>query len=139
MRWSITAWLALLALVVPPSFAGETPTVTQLLSTRTTIIGQPIRLPQGDVQVTVSRIVVPAGGILEVHKHPWSRYAYVLEGTLSITLATGQVLDYKAGDFIIGAQNIWHFSSAGNDPVVLLVIDQAQAGHANVVHMEARH
>jgi len=41
-----------------PAAAGETVEVTPLLTTRQTASGQPILLPQRDVQVVVSRFVI---------------------------------------------------------------------------------
>ncbi len=123
-----------------PSFAGEPVTVAQLLSTQTTPSGQPIVLPQHDVQLVVSRFVIAPGATLPTHLHPWQRYGYLLAGHLRVTLTeTGQVFDYKPGDFIVEVSNTWHFGTAvGDEPAVLLVIDQAEAGHSNTVLQEAR-
>jgi len=123
-----------------PAFAGEPVTVTQLLSTHTTASGQPIVLPQHDVQLVVSRFVVAPGATLPTHLHPWQRYGYLLAGHLRVTLAeTGQVLDYEPGDFIVEVTNTWHSGTAvGDEPAVLLVIDQVEAGHSNTLLQDAR-
>jgi quercetin dioxygenase-like cupin family protein len=126
---------SILALSALPSLAAEPVTVTQLLSTRTTPAGQPIVLPQRDVQLIVSRYVIAPGATLPTHMHPWERYGYVLSGHLQVKLTdTGQVLDYKQGDFIVEVSNTWHYGTVvGTEPVVLLVIDQVEAGHGNTV------
>ena len=122
-------------LLATVSFAADPVTVTSILTTQQTAAGQPIRLPQHDVQLIVTRLVIPPGATLPVHEHPSQRYAYVLSGHLTVTLTdTGQVLDYKTGDFIVEVQNMWHYGTAvGPEPVVLLVIDQVEAGHTNTV------
>ena len=128
-----------LTLSAAPSLAAEPVTVTQLLSTKITPTGQPIQLPQRDVQLIASRYVIAPGATLPTHMHPWERYGYVLSGRLQVKLTdTGQVLDYKAGDFIVEVSNTWHFGTAvGDEPLVLLVIDQVEAGRSNTVLKDA--
>ena len=139
MRRIVATWLALW-LLGNPVFAAEPVVVTQLLATRMTASGQPIVLPQGDVQLVVSRFAIPPGATLPIHKHPSQRYAYVLSGRLIVTLTdAGQASEYKAGDFIVEVRDQWHFGTAiGDEPVVLLVIDQTEAGRANTVLQDAQ-
>ena len=124
-----------LALLATPALAADPVVVTPLLSTQTTASGQPIVLPQHNAQLIVMRFVIQPGATLPVHEHPYQRYAYVLSGHLTVTLSdTGQVLHYGPGDFIVEVRDEWHFGAAlGNEPVVLLVIDQVEAGHTNTV------
>lgn len=112
--------------------------VTRILATDVTASGQPIVLPQNDVQVVVSTYEFPAGATLPEHKHPFPRYAYVLEGTLEVSYdATGTRTVYKPGDFILEAVEQWHHGAAiGSGPVKLLVIDQVVKGEKNVVLKE---
>jgi quercetin dioxygenase-like cupin family protein len=107
--------------------------VTPLLSTTVTASGQPITLPSGPVQLTVSTFEIPPGATLPVHKHPYQRYAYVLEGTLRVTnAATGDTYDYKAGDMVVEVLDTWHSgTNTGTGPLRLLVIDQAPPGASN--------
>ena len=109
--------------------------VTPLTSTTTTWTGQPITLPQKNVQVLVSTYDIPAGAILPVHKHPFPRYAYVLAGTLQVTeTKSGKSATYHAGDFIVETIDRWHQgANVGSDPVKLLVIDQVEQGAQNTV------
>ncbi|TIS78730.1 MAG: cupin domain-containing protein, partial [Mesorhizobium sp.] len=83
--------------------ASETPVVVTPLASRTeTASGQPITLPQKNVQVLVSSYEIAPGATLPVHKHPFPRYAYVEGGTLQVTnVETGKSTTYKSGDFII--------------------------------------
>ncbi len=91
----------LAASTAAPAAAGEAVEVTPLLTTRQTASGQPILLPQRDVQVVVSRFVIQPGTTLPVHLHPWQRYGYLLSGELEVTLAdNGRVIRYSPGDFI---------------------------------------
>ena len=97
--------------------------------------GQPILLPQGPVQVTVTETSVAAGGAITPHKHPFPRYAYILEGRLRVTnLDTGTVTMLKAGDFAAEALNQWHRAEPLDGlGAKLLVIDQTPPGQGNMV------
>jgi quercetin dioxygenase-like cupin family protein len=104
-------------------------------SATTTNAGQPIKLPQGNVEVVVWMYDIPAGSKLPVHKHPSQRYAYVLQGTLQVTdVATGRNFEYKPGDFIVEMVDGWHYgANNGRHSVRLLVIDQVEKGQANTI------
>lgn len=104
--------------------------VTPIRSTSVTSIGQPIVLPQEDVEVAASIFEIAPGAALPVHKHPFPRYAYVIAGTLKVTnVETGQSDTFEAGDFIVEMVDQWHYgSNIGPDPVKLVVIDQIEKG-----------
>jgi quercetin dioxygenase-like cupin family protein len=110
-------------------------TITPLLSTTVTASGQPIVLPQKNVQIVVSKYEVAPSATLPVHKHPDPRYAYVLSGTLRVTnTGNGRSYSYKPGDFIVESVGEWHrAANIGIDPVELLVIDIVEKGHGNTV------
>ena len=116
--------------------SSSTPVVvTPLASKTTTASGQPITLPQKNVEVQVSRYQIAPGATLPVHKHPFPRYAYVEQGTLKVTnVETGASNTYKSGDFIIEMIGQWHqATNIGADPVTLLVIDQVEQGAKNTI------
>lgn len=115
--------------------AGTPVVVTPLTSRTTTASGQPITLPQKNVQVLVSTYDIAPGATLPVHKHPFPRYAYVEAGTLQVTnVETGKSNTYKTGDFIIEMIGQWHqATNVGDGPVKLLVIDQVEEGAKNTI------
>lgn len=104
--------------------------VTPVKTSAVTATGQPLVLPQKNIEVTASIYDIAPGATLPVHKHPYARYGYVLAGTLQVTsVDTGKSDVYKTGDFIIEMIDQWHQgSNIGADPVKLLVIDQIEAG-----------
>jgi len=111
-------------------------TVTPLMSATTTAIGQPIVLPQANVEVRVSIYDIPVGATLAVHKHPHPRYAYVLAGKLRVIADAdhARTFDYAAGDFLIEMVDTWHHGvNIGSEPVRLVVIDQVEAGQQNTI------
>lgn len=125
--------LPLLALLISTPAAAQTPPKAGAPAVLdATLSGQPIRAPAGDLRVTVSQAVIPAGGRLAAHKHPYPRVVNVLAGRLEITnLDTGQTRDAVAGDWMVDAVDQWHEAVVvGDEPVRLLTIDQAPPGAA---------
>jgi quercetin dioxygenase-like cupin family protein len=129
-----SSWLIVFVLSLssaPMAFAADAPAqvvTKQVLATTKTSSGQPITLPQSDVQVVVTTWEIQPGVTLPRHLHPYPRYGYVLQGALQITNdVTGVTETYKAGDFIIESIGQWHHAvTLGHTPVKLLVIDQVQ-------------
>lgn len=109
--------------------------VRQIMSATRTASGQPIILPRAEARVSVSEYTIPQGTTLPVHKHPFPRFAYVLEGTLSVTDEdTGQTFVYKQGEMIVEVVNQWHFgTNVGPSPVRLLVIDEVEGNRSNTI------
>ena len=109
--------------------------VKQIMSTTRTASGQPILLPKVNARVSVSEFTIAPGAKLPVHKHPYPRFAYVLEGNLSVTDEdTGQTFVYKTGDMIVEVVNQWHYgTNIGQSPVRLLVVDEIEGNQSNTI------
>lgn len=128
--------LALLCLLAAPGALAGSPkaTVTPLVDTTKTVLGQPLVLPTKNPELKVALYEIPPGARLPRHEHPWSRYAYVLAGELTVTFDDGLAKHYKAGDFIVEAVKAWHFGqNTGRETLRLLVIDQVETGQSNTV------
>ena len=115
--------------------AAEPSTATVLQTIERTNADQPILLPQGPVQVVISRVTILAGASLPVHKHLFPRYAQVVKGRLRVDDPdTGLSREFKPGDFIVEALDRWHSGTAlGTEAVELLVIDQVRPGEPNTI------
>jgi quercetin dioxygenase-like cupin family protein len=126
---------ALLVLATPLSAKAESVTVNPLLTTSVTSSGQPIVLPQGNVQLITSMYEIPPGAKLPEHEHNSQRYGYLLAGQLRITnTETGKSQEYRPGDFIVESRGQWHKAeNIGVEPIKLLVIDQIKPGESTVV------
>src|ERR1700754_3823752 len=109
--------------------------VSPLLTTTVTSSGQPIVLPQGNVQLITSIYEIPPGAKLPEHEHNSQRYGYMMSGHLRITLTeSGKSVEFKPGDFIVEARGQWHKAeNIGGEPVKLLVIDQVEPGEKTTV------
>jgi quercetin dioxygenase-like cupin family protein len=127
----------LLMLLALGSARAEEPAaikVSKVLTTTTTVTGQKLVLPGPDAQLVATIIDIAPGARLPRHMHPYPRYAYVLEGNLTVDYEGTGPQHYRKGDFIVEAVNTWHFGmNSGTTPVRLLVIDQVEAGKSNMI------
>jgi len=122
--------LLALLLIAGPAAAQVPPVPGKPVTIDATLSGQPIRAAEGPLRVTVAQTVIPTGGRLPVHKHPYPRLVAVLAGRLKITnLDTGQVREAVAGDWMVDAVDQWHEAEVvGDEPARLMTIDQAPPG-----------
>jgi quercetin dioxygenase-like cupin family protein len=131
----LAAGITLLAFSLQAEEAVRSVVVKPVLTTDVTASGQPIALPTKNAQLIVSTYEIAPGAILPEHKHPFSRYAYVLAGTLRVSnTETGKSDVYNIGDFITEAVGQWHQGeNIGTNTAKLLVIDHVEKGESNVV------
>jgi quercetin dioxygenase-like cupin family protein len=122
-------------LAIPLSVRAEAVKITPLLSTAVTSSGQPIVLPQGNIQLITSIYEIAPGAKLPEHEHNAQRYGYLMSGRLRITNTdTGKSVEFKPGDFIVESRGQWHKAeSIGTEPIKLLVIDQVEPGDKTTV------
>jgi quercetin dioxygenase-like cupin family protein len=115
--------------------AAQPVKVTPMLTTMTTSSGQPIVMPQGEVQMTVSTYEIAPGAKLPEHKHPYPRFGFVQTGTLRVTnVETEKTETFKQGSFILEAVDQWHKAeNIGSDAATLLVIDVMPKGATSTV------
>ena len=132
------AFAAVLTLAAALPAVAQAPETQALGTYTTTNTGQPILAPEGPLTLTVSRVTIPAKASLPIHKHPFQRYAYVESGSVTVrNLDTGTSVEFKPGSTIVEARDQWHTGTAmGDQPVVLLVIDQTPPGQANTVRKD---
>jgi quercetin dioxygenase-like cupin family protein len=135
MNRTIYMAAALLMLATPLSAKADAVKINPLLSTAVTSSGQPIVLPQGNIQLITSIYEIPPGAKLPEHEHNSQRYGYLLSGRLRITnTGTGESEEYKPGDFIVESRGQWHKAeNIGAEPIKLLVIDQVEPGEKTTV------
>jgi quercetin dioxygenase-like cupin family protein len=135
MNRTISVAAALLMLAIPLSAKAEAVKITPLLSTAVTSSGQPIVLPQGNIQLITSIYEIAPGAKLPEHEHNAQRYGYLMSGRLRITnTETGKSDEFEPGDFIVESRGQWHKAeSIGTEPIKLLVIDQVEPGEKTTV------
>jgi quercetin dioxygenase-like cupin family protein len=84
--------------------------------------------------VVVTTLESAPGTKLPRHMHPFARYAYVLQGEVTVEYEGGKRQTFRTGAFIVEAIGVWHFgTNTGTLPLRLLVIDQVEAGKSNTI------
>ena len=95
-----------------------------LLSTGTTIMGEPLRYPtSGPAHVTASIVVLAPGAKTIMHKHGVPLFAYILEGELTVDYGARGTRTYPKGEAFMEAMDVAHFGvNRGTQPVRLLAV-----------------
>ncbi len=103
--------------------AALKPTVTPVIDSTQTILGQPIAYPAGSAEITASIITVPPGGQTGWHKHAVPLFGYILEGALTVDYGDKGTHTYNAGEGLLEAMNWPHNGmNKGTVPVKILVV-----------------
>lgn len=102
-----------------------------------TVLDQLLEYPTGSQAQVSSAILTLAPGVSTgLHKHDAPLYAYVLEGTLTVTYDGGIVKKFSAGSAILEAVGTAHNGENKTDqPVKLLVVNIGAEGVANSVKL----
>lgn len=112
--------------------------VRKILVSSKTSDGRTIQyLKTSTPEVTALEVTFPPGGSTGWHQHPVPVYAYVLDGTLTVSLENGQSLIFNKGDAIFEVMNTLHNgSNLGTVPVRLVVFYTGAVGVPNVIRQE---
>ena len=106
-----------------------------VLSTDTTIIGQPIRYPtSGPARVTAAIVTLEPGQKTSVHKHGVPLFAYILEGEISVDYAGYMQRTFRAGEAFMEGVDVPHFGiNSGKQTARLLAVYMGAEGAQNVI------
>ncbi len=98
--------------------------VKELVKSTRSWDGQPLMAyPQGQPEVTIRRITIPAGARLESHLHPVINAGVLMRGELTVVAGDGKTLLLKAGDAIVELVNKAHYGvNNGKDPAEIVVV-----------------
>jgi quercetin dioxygenase-like cupin family protein len=90
--------------------------------------------PQGQPEITILRISIPAGARLETHSHPVINAGVLVSGQLTVKTTDGKVLRMKAGDPIVEVVNTLHYGiNEGTVPAEIVVFYAGIVGQALTV------
>lgn len=112
------------------------PQVSSILDKQAqTVLDQLLQYPTGSqAQVSSAILTIAPGVSTGLHKHDAPMYAYILEGTLTVTYDGGIVKEYTAGSAILEAVGTPHNGENKTDkPVKILVVNMGAEGVANSV------
>jgi quercetin dioxygenase-like cupin family protein len=98
--------------------------VRTVLSTGTTVTGQPIRYPSGaPARLTTVEITLQPGQQTGWHTHPAPLFGYILEGELTVDYGARGVRTYVRGEGLAEAMDEAHNGrNMGQSPVTILVV-----------------
>ena len=135
------AFAATFATVATIAFATPTmaddhgyPAAT-LLSTGTSIVGEPIQYPTGaPAHVTASIINIPPGQRTISHRHGVPLFAYMLQGELTVDYGAKGTRVYRAGEAFMEAMDVEHYgANTGTEPVRILAVYMGADGAKDVI------
>ena len=96
--------------------------VTPLLKTTSSWDGKPIVYPEGQAEITGLLVEIAPGAETGWHEHPAPSFGMVLEGTLEITLKSGEVKRLQSGEALAEVVETLHNGrNVGTQPLKLVV------------------
>ena len=97
--------------------------VKELVKTTKSWDGEILRpYPQGQPEITIRRISIPAGARLDTHSHSVINAGVLISGQLTVVTEDGKTLHLKAGDPIVEVVNTAHYGiNQGKVPAEIVV------------------
>ena len=131
---TVAALLLVAVAIGAPAREGGYPAVT-LLSTSTSIVGEPLRYPtSGPAHITAAIVTVAPGDQTIVHKHGVPMFAYILEGELTVDYGAHGKRVYRQGQAFMEAMDVEHFGvNSGSQPARILAVYMGAQGAENVI------
>ncbi len=129
------AWLAALASQGALALeAGAGIKVTEVMKTTQGWDGNPLAYPSGQAEVTGQVVEFAPGAETAWHQHPVPSFAYLLDGTLEVTLQDGSKKVLHKGDAVAETVNTIHRGrNIGKEPVRLVVFYTGAKGQVLTV------
>jgi quercetin dioxygenase-like cupin family protein len=85
--------------------------------------------PQGQPEITILRIGIPAGARLDTHSHPVINSGVLISGELTVVTTDGKTLHLTAGDPIVEVVNTLHYGiNEGKAPAEIIVFYAGAVG-----------
>ena len=134
---ALLLFLPVVALAVEENSAVK---VTVLLKTTSGWDGEQIVYPEGQAEMTALLIEIAPGESTGWHQHPVPSFAFLLDGTLEITLADGRVKRMQPGEALSEVTGTMHVGRAlSKTPVKIVVFYAGSVGKALTVNQPDEH
>ena len=134
---ALLLFLPVVALAVEENSAVK---VTVLLKTTSGWDGKQIVYPEGQAEMTALLIEIAPGESTGWHQHPVPSFAFLLDGTLEITLANGRVKRMQPGEALSEVTGTMHVGRAlSKTPVKIVVFYAGSVGKALTVNQPDEH
>lgn len=125
-RWaSISIAVIALAGLSLEAIAGERKIELEVLTQSTTDWRGGLLPPysEGQPEVTVAKIIIPAGMALPLHEHPFMTAGVIVQGTIEVRTDSGDKHIARAGDAVVELVNQAHGgANIGDEDAILLVV-----------------
>jgi len=135
----LLASIALMWAAAQPTAAQDNgSTVTPLLSTSTTIVGEALHYPaSGPARVTAAIITLKPGAKTDLRRHGVPLFAYILDGEITVDYGDRGKHTYRPGDAFMEAMDVAHFGAdAGAQPVRILAVFMGADGAADTIPVQ---
>jgi quercetin dioxygenase-like cupin family protein len=108
---------------ISPEANEALPVVKELVKTNQSWDGTFLpAYPQGQPEITILQISIPAGTRLDTHSHPVMNAGVLISGQLTVVTKDGKTLHLKAGDPIVEVVNTFHYGiNQGKVPAEIVV------------------
>jgi quercetin dioxygenase-like cupin family protein len=114
---------------IPPGYPAE-----PLLSTSTTVLGEPLRYPNGAAHVTSAIVTLAPGERTILHKHGVPMFFYILDGEITVDYGKHGKRTYRKGQSQIEAMGVAHFGeNNGKEPMHLIAVYMGANRARNVI------
>src|SRR5262245_16236028 len=128
-------WSMAVAETAAPLANKPEPGVRTVLSTGSTVTGQPIRYPSGaPAKITAVEITLQPGQQTGWHTHPVPLFGYILEGELTVDYGPRGQRVFRKGDGLAEAMDEAHNGrNVGREPVKILAVFIGMEGERDTV------
>ena len=128
---ALAAFVLCLPAAAPALDVSPVIKVTPLGRTTSSWDGAPLAYPAGQAEISAMLIEIAVGAETGWHLHPVPSFAYVLQGTLEVTLRDGRTKRLGPGEALVEVVNTQHNGrNVGTQPVRLVVFYAGAAGTA---------
>jgi quercetin dioxygenase-like cupin family protein len=127
--------LSAVTLVTPLAAEDQGYPANSLLSTGTSILGEPLQYPVGSpAHVTASIVILAPGARTVTHRHGVPLFAYILQGELTVDYGARGTRVYRQGQTFMEAMAVEHHGmNNGTEPVRILAVYIGAEGAKNVI------
>lgn len=95
--------------------------------------------PEGQPEITILKIDIPAHTKLDLHKHPVINAGVLLKGELTVVADNGQRLEMKAGDALIELVNTYHYGMNEGDETAQIIVFYAGIQDSSITEYALKH
>jgi len=123
MRLSVLLCLSVLVFSWPSLAQEKYPPLEVLMSSSKTVLGQPLKYPEGQAKMTAAIVTMSPGQETGPHIHPVPLFGYMLSGELTVDYGKDGKKVYRTGDSLIEAFKTVHDGkNTGTVPARILVV-----------------